>query len=237
MSRSGTSLTTSIVASLLRSGQLSDQTWRGEAAAYPTDRLNKRGYFERHDVVNLNYKTIYEATGEPWIRFPAGFAAHPTLLNFTDSAQARTKRANFVAAASKILREMDVHAPWVLKDVRFGRTLPLWWPLLRQPVCIIPYRHPLEVAESSKLHSVRLWENYITAALTSTQALGCPTVLISYAQWLDPTSAQAQLTRLNNFLRCAQVCSRHCGAAAPRFIYSPRLVLPLPCAAAGERYR
>lgn len=66
------------------------------------------------------------------------------------------------------------------------------------------------MAASSLLHSVTLWENYLTAALTSTRAMGCPTMLVSYADWLEPAAAKAQLESLFSFLRCAhvQVCVR-----------------------------
>lgn len=208
MSRSGTSLTTSIIAALLRRGGDIDSSWRGSADAYPTDRRNRNGYFERADAVALNYKYVYDLTGSVWTHFPDDYAAHPHLLNFSAPGLA-SKRVAFQSRAASIVSDMEKHAPWVLKDVRFARTLPLWWPLLREPVCIIPYRHPLEVAASSLLHSVALWENYMTAALTSTRAMGCPTMLVSYADWLEPTAAKAQLESLYGFLRCAhvQVCA------------------------------
>lgn len=139
MSRSGTSLTTSIIAALLRQGTDIDSTWRGGAAAYPTDRRNRNGYFERADAVALNYKYVQDLSGSAWTHFPVDFAAHPQLLNFSAPGLS-AKRADFQSRAAAIVSDMEKHAPWVLKDVRFARTLPLWWPILREPVCIIPYR-------------------------------------------------------------------------------------------------
>mmetsp|Transcript_10886 Transcript_10886/g.35070 ORF Transcript_10886/g.35070 Transcript_10886/m.35070 type:complete len:302 (-) Transcript_10886:384-1289(-) len=224
MSRSGTSLTTSIIAALLRQGGDIDSSWRGSADAYPTDRRNRNGYFERADAVALNYKYVYDLTGSVWTHFPDDYAAHPHLLNFSAPGLA-SKRVAFQSRAASIVSDMEKHAPWVLKDVRFARTLPLWWPLLREPVCIIPYRHPLEVAASSLLHSVALWENYMTAALTSTRAMGCPTMLVSYADWLEPTAAKAQLESLYGFLRCAHVQIGEQRQAAPTEVLD-RLVRP-----------
>jgi hypothetical protein len=212
MSRSGTSLTTSIIAALLRQGGHVDSSWRGGAGAYPTDRHNRNGYFERADAVALNYKYVFELTGRAWTQFPDDYAAFPHLLNFSAPGLS-SKGAGFRSRAAAIVSDMEKHAPWVLKDVRFARTLPLWWPLLREPLCIIPYRHPLEVAASSQLHSITLWENYMTAALASVKALGCPTMLVSYADWLEPAAARAQFESLYNFLRCAHVQVR---AIAPR---------------------
>ena len=98
--------------------------------------------------------------GHPWTQFPAGFASRPTLLDWGAKNQSAARR-RFEHEASRILDDMTSHAPgaaraWVLKDARFARTLPLWWPKLSRPVCIIPYRHPAEVASSSILRSVAL---------------------------------------------------------------------------------
>jgi hypothetical protein len=189
MARSGTSLTTSIIADMLLRNGSSDVVWRGGAPAYPVDKRNPHGYFERADVVALNYKYVRELTGASWATFPHGYAAGPALLNFSSAAASQTRRG-FEKSAFAILQDMELHAPWVLKDVRFARTLPLWWPLLSAPVCVIPYRHPLEVAASSRLHSVSLWENYVVSALASARATNCPTLLVSYAKWLEPVAAQ-----------------------------------------------
>ncbi|EOD21254.1 hypothetical protein EMIHUDRAFT_241442 [Emiliania huxleyi CCMP1516] len=64
MSRSGSSLTTSIIAAMLRNGSRSDETaWRGLGRALPSDSANPGGYYEREDVVRLNYATISSVTG------------------------------------------------------------------------------------------------------------------------------------------------------------------------------
>jgi len=91
-------------------------------------------------------------------------------------------------------------APWVLKDVRFARTLPLWWPLLSRPLCIIPFRHPVEVADSSVTQSISIWENYMVSALTASARLNCPVHLVSYDRWLH--DARAQFASLHEFMRC-----------------------------------
>lgn len=166
MSRSGSSLTTSIIAAMLRNGSRSDETaWRGLGRALPSDSANPGGYYEREDVVRLNYATISSVTGAGWTSFRPDHLLRPAALNA--SWRAPSGRAKFEASARAILGDMDHHAPWVLKDVRFARTLPVWRPLLRRPLCVIPYRHPGEVASSSRLRSVRLWEEYVMSALTA----------------------------------------------------------------------
>lgn len=203
MSRSGTSLTTSIVASVLHND--SDAAWRGGAAPLPTDQHNTLGYFERQDVVQLNYRTL-GVLGQPWTEFPRGFAARPRALNWT--AAARPRRESFEGSARRIVADMEAHAPYVLKDVRFARTLPLWRPLLRGGLaCVIPVRDPAEVAQSSRVRGdrVAVWRNYVLAALVSARAVGCPTMLVDFERWLSPGPAEAQLRELHAFLRCANV--------------------------------
>ena len=149
MSRSGTSLATSLVAAMLGGG---DASWRGpNGAAYPTDGRNRLGYFERRDVVALNYEVLRGLSGS-WTRFPMGFASRPVALNF--SAANGQKRVTFERNARAIVADMASRgAPFVLKDVRLARTLPLWEPLLRARslnlACILPFRHPFEVERSS----------------------------------------------------------------------------------------
>lgn len=206
MSRSGTSLTTSMMSALLGGAA---EVWRGSGAPYPADRANPGGYFERQDVVRLNYDAL-RALGTPWHAFPSGFEDRPAPLHAANGS------ARFNAAARAIVADMGAHAhaargrAAVLKDVRFARTLPLWWPLLPRPlrplVCVVPIRHPAEVVDSSMLHSVVVWRNYMLSALVTARALGCPTALVPYDRWLHPNgSAERQLSALHAFLRCAGI--------------------------------
>ena len=209
MSRSGTSLTTSIITKLLNPGGGDEKTvYMGSGAPYPADHANPNGYYERRDVISLDYGTLRTIEKGAWYNFPPGFAQHPTLLNYSGSPSlAAHQRRAFEEKAVPILADMDKRQPWVLKDVRFARMLPLWWPLLTSgAVCVIPYRNPLDVAASSILHSTRVWENYMSAALATTAALGCPTALVSYHDWTSGDArARRQLAGLHAFLRCAGV--------------------------------
>ena len=219
MSRSGTSLTTSIVAAVLGGPARPAATWRGTGPAYPRDsRTSAAGYFERQDLVSLNYATLRQL-GLSWTRFPPNYAEHPKVQGWGRHNNSDVRR-RFEARAASIIEDMSSSRtpyPWVLKDVRFARTLPLWSPMLSQPVCIIPYRHPVEVASSSIMGSVSLWESYNVAALTSARAVGCPTLLLPYDGWMQPEAAAAQLQTLLDFLSCAGV-----GGLAPQ---SPAAVL------------
>eukprot|EP00965_Chrysotila_dentata_P234151 6200013-Pleurochrysis_carterae.AAC.1 len=77
MSRSGTSLTASLVASLLSScADGSPKCWRGSAAALPTDKQNPLGYFERNDVILLNYVVLQQLKSS-WTTFPDDYLTNP----------------------------------------------------------------------------------------------------------------------------------------------------------------
>ena len=195
--------------------------WRGQSAAYPTDARNRLGYFERRDVVRLNYDTLRDIVGQAgWTQFASDFAAHPAILNFSAGldrsrrAAAGLKRAKFDARARPILADMaSRRAPFVLKDVRFSRTLPLWAPLLRERAfgltlaCVVPFRHPFEVEHSSITGGDRiaLWRHYMLSALTSARSV-CGTdrtFLVEYNAWFDAKRAAAQHAALLSFLQCA----------------------------------
>ena len=256
MSRSGTSLATSLVASLL--GDRSPAVWRGSGPSYPTDNRNRLGYFERHDLVRLNYDVLRSLSGS-WTHFPPGFAQQPAALNFSDAGVASgaaaaaahprglldllrsasgggsssssrsssssssgrsrggiargsagggsaggatsaraSRRAAFEARAEPIVADMARRGvPFVLKDVRFARTLPLWAPLLRahtrRLACVIPFRHPAEVERSSITGGDRilLWRHYLLAALGALHtAAACPCACPCASSLYPATRAQ-----------------------------------------------
>lgn len=163
-------------------------------------------------VPQLNYEAL-RTLGLPWVNFPSVFAERPVALSAANAT------ARFRALAAHIISDMDSSRglrPWVLKDVRFARTLPLWHPLLhRRPIaCLVPLRHPVEVASSSRMRSLdrlQLWRNYLISALVSARAIDCPTMLVPYAGWVgDGSNGSAvrlskQVARLHRFLSCAGI--------------------------------
>lgn len=206
MTRSGTSLATSIIAALLGGDA---RTWRGSGQPYPTDTHNVFGYFERDDVVRLNYKVL-QWLGISWTSFQPGFHLRPHAINLSTAWHGlRAARAQFESEAERIAADMAHHSPFVLKDARFARTAPLWAPVLASKArlaCVIPFRHPAEVALSSRaaaspLSRMRLWQSYILSALASAHAMRCPLLLLDYARWFNSSASRAaQLLELRRFL-------------------------------------
>ena len=157
----------------------------------------------------LNYRTL-SGLRMSWPRFAPSFAERPRVLTAANAS------VSFRADATRIVADMRAQAgaerAWVLKDVRFARTLPLWHQVLRPHLaCIIPIRHPSEVAASSRMRStdrLKLWRNYVISALASARSIGCPMLLVPYDQWLSSStnasaSAAVQLETLHRFLKCA----------------------------------
>ena len=55
----------------------------GSGAPYPADHANPNGYYERRDVISLDYGTLRTIEKGAWYNFPPGFAQRPTLLNYS----------------------------------------------------------------------------------------------------------------------------------------------------------
>jgi len=181
MSRSGTSLTTSLIAAM-------GANWVGSSLAFTRNmaQLNPKGFFERADVIRLNYHDLGSYLGIDW--------KDPSTVG--TMTEANESKFNYVAR--RIVEDMDKHVPWVLKDPRFCILLPYWIPLLKDPICVIVFRHPLEVKASAKMKDpVRLWEIYTVSAIKKSSKL-CPNriIFVSHASLLRNTIyASRELSR------------------------------------------
>ena len=123
MSRSGSSLTSSLVSEVLLGR--TPQSWRGSGAPLPADGANPLGYYERRDVVSLNYELI-RALGHPhWSSFAPTHARCPSTPNLTHTLASTSKWPTLEARMRAIVDDMNTFSPWLLKDVRF-RSCWLW---------------------------------------------------------------------------------------------------------------
>jgi|GEM_PF-1685648 len=136
---------------------------------------NEKGFWERRDVKELN-DNLLEKLGFNWNTI-ASFNQEELIKN-DELAELRDQ-------AKRIVFHMDTHRPWIMKDPRLCLTLPFWLPFLEVPVCVFPYRFPIEIAKSlqardsfSLIFSIALWEKYTIEALRSTQSL--PKICVSY---------------------------------------------------------
>ena len=167
MHRSGTLLLTSI---LVKMG-----CYPGPAVG-PADRWNAGGYWEHPGVLQLDMD-LFKALGANW--YDVG-QVHPNRLE-------AAVRRGLEDRAVEIVRELDDHRPWVIKDPRLCVLFPFWRPLLQQPIALLIHRDPVSIARSLSardgfplLFGIALWEHHIRSALAATA--GLPRILVSHRE-------------------------------------------------------
>lgn len=179
MHRSGTSAATQLLA-LAGCGLPKD--------VVPADDHNQRGYFEPWRVAVFNDERLRAATSawdDPFA-FPYREAADP------QAWQAR--------AAQLLAGQFDLDSAPLLKDPRISVLMPMWRPVLERaglsPLCVIPVRHPLEVAGSLAKRdgfvtekSLLVWCAYMLAA--EAYSRGLPRVFVPYDALIQDWRRQA----------------------------------------------
>ncbi len=179
MHRSGTSAVTRLLA-LAGCGLPKDLV--------PADDHNARGYFEPWRVAVFNSERL-RAAGGAWDD-PFGFPYRPLPDDETWRAQ----------AATLLTEQFDLESAPLLKDPRLALLMPLWRPVFEgaglSPLCVIPVRHPLDVARSLQTRdgfvgekSILLWCAYMLAAEAYSRDL--PRVFVSYDALLTDWRTQA----------------------------------------------
>ncbi|MGZ5492264.1 MAG: hypothetical protein ACXW3E_01520 [Thermoanaerobaculia bacterium] len=167
MHRSGTSLVTRLLNSM--------GCYAGEEheLAAP-DAFNPTGYWEHRDVWALD-EEILAALDASWL--------DPVQADLGRLSE-ESRRA-FVARAREIVRALDDHGSFVIKDPRMSILFPIWREALDRPLCVLVWREPAAVARSLERRDglplvlgLALWEEYTRAMLASTT--GLPRLLVSY---------------------------------------------------------
>lgn len=185
MHRSGTSALTEL---LQRMG-----LWAGEEEDFPlADDHNQTGYWEHRGVWSVD-EAILQALGASWCEVAA-----LDLSRLEEGVRARLRER-----AREIVRDLDRHGSWVIKDPRLCLLFPFWREVLEHPFCILIHREPLPVARSLAArdgfpipYGIALWEKHTLEALASTR--GLPRVLISHRDLL--ANPEATLRRLHQHL-------------------------------------
>ncbi|MCV6636415.1 sulfotransferase [Candidatus Albibeggiatoa sp. nov. NOAA] len=167
MHRSGTS----VVAGLLN---LMGAYFAPDDVALPADMTNPKGYWERKDVIIAN-KILMESMGATWHQVSQWD------INQITAAQ----KSQFQQQIEPIINNLNQHQHWLLKDPRLCLTLPLWQPYFNNPVYVVVYRSPIQIAQSLHkrnqftLHTgLALWERHMLDGLNAIQ--NKPTVLVSF---------------------------------------------------------
>ena len=183
MHRSGTSL----VARLLNAmGCYAGE----EHELSPPDVFNPTGYWEHRGVWALN-EEILATLDASWLE-----PERADLSRLSDPS-----RRAFVDRARTIVRALDEHGLWMVKDPRLAILFPIWREALDRPLCVLVWREPSAVARSLVSRDgiplalgLALWEEYTRAMLASTA--GLPRVSVSYqALVTDAIECVARLHR------------------------------------------
>lgn len=150
------------------------------------NEYNAKGYWE-HQELNVINESIFQELGNSWNN-PFNIQEK---LNSGWEPSASIKQRMEALLLSSELAEAPISG---LKDPRFSLFLPLWLPIFQKLNhaidCLIPYRHPQEVAESlfrrnnmHFLHTEWLWNTYNLAAEASSRNIN--RAWISHKQLLE----------------------------------------------------
>jgi hypothetical protein len=213
MHRSGTSVLTGLLRLL--------GLWAGAEDDFPpADDHNRAGYWEHRGVWSVD-EEILQALGASWSEI-----ADLDLSRLDESLRAR-----FRERAREVVRDLDRHGSWVVKDPRLCLLFPFWREVLEHPFCVLIYREPLPVARSlaardgiSIPYGIALWERYTREALASTR--GLPRLLISHRELMaDPAAILHRLHGHLVQLEGPQLARLHLPAAEEiRAVVDPALV-------------
>ena len=151
---------------------------------------NPKGFWEQMPVRNLN-DYLLQSVGASWDN-PHDFSV--------DDLSEKT-RFTFFRLADRFISRLRGEAPWAIKDPRLSLTMNAWRPLLQDPVVLLVYRNPLEVARSLQArnslpedYGLALWEKYVVEALSS--SAGLPLVTVNYGDIISaPLETVQQLER------------------------------------------
>ncbi len=150
----------------------------------PASDRNERGYFESQTIWRYHEQLLEEA-GTSW-HDPSPF---PRDWFTTPAAD------DWVQRMAEAVRHEYGDAPaFVIKDPRLCRLLPFWLRVLEavgaEPRCVLPLRHPREVAASlarsegvSERHALLLWLDYLLSAERDSR--GLPRSFVLFASLLE----------------------------------------------------
>ncbi|MCZ7618792.1 MAG: hypothetical protein M5U32_10975 [Myxococcota bacterium] len=154
----------------------------------PAGDRNERGYFESQTIWRQHEALLAEA-GTSWYdpsSIPEAWFDTPAAADWTERL------------AEAVHHEFGDSPVLVLKDPRLCRLLPLWRRVLAavdaEPRCILPLRHPSEVAASlshsegiAERHALLLWLDYLLVAERTSRDVCRSFVLFDdlLADWRD----------------------------------------------------
>jgi hypothetical protein len=156
----------------------------------PPDVFNPTGYWEHRGVWSIN-EEILATLDATWLE-----PARADLARLSDAS-----RRAFVDRVRTVVRTLDEHGSWMVKDPRLAILFPIWREALDRPICVLVWREPSAVARSLAARDglplvlgLALWDEYTRAMVAST--IGLPRVSVSYQALVsDPIGCASRLHR------------------------------------------
>jgi len=194
MHRSGTSVVTRLI-------NLMGVYFGSEELSTGANPENPKGFWERRDVRDENDAVLWSSGADWW-----------KVADFSLEQVPAGARKRFARNVPKIVRDLEAHRPWVVKEPRLCLLLPMWLRYAENPVCVLVNRSPIQVAHSLEHRNqfplpvgIALWERYVLDSLAA--STGLPRILVSYEQIMaDP---DAQVDRLLAELTTAGIDGLH----------------------------
>lgn len=177
MHRSGTSALTGVLGLLGAS--------HGSEVTKPSPKENPKGFFENVAVQALNKKILADF-GSKWDDYAFRIEDHKT-----------SSLEKYIEQAKKILTdEFKYVSTFAIKDPRMSLLFPIWEKAsLESDIdirIVVPYRHPIEVAESLRKRNsfslekgILLWSNYMISILSYSK--GYKTLYFNFDELLYET--------------------------------------------------
>lgn len=185
MHRSGTSALTGALA-----GMGCFVGFEGELTS--ASHENPNGFFERRDLRTICDALLFSADADWW-----------KVSSFETDAISLRVRAEQQKAFASVVEKMAAAAGdqegWCIKEPRLCLLLPVLEGDLTRPLCLIPFRNPIEVARSLRQRNgfplaagAALWESYIVSALQ--HSAHHPRAFVDYAALVqDPRAVLFRL--------------------------------------------
>jgi hypothetical protein len=190
MHRSGTSVVTRLIT-------LMGANFGSESLNTGANPENPTGFWERRDVRFENDAVLRSAHADWW-----------KVADFNLDQVPGDASERFDANVQKIVHDLDIDRPWVIKEPRLCLLFPMWRRHVEKPVCVLVHRSPIQIAYSLERRngfplsfSVALWERYVLDSLSA--SAGLPRILVTYEQIMADPVGQAD--RLFHDLKSAGV--------------------------------
>lgn len=182
--------------------------------------VNERGFWEHDDVVDVHQRMA-------WALRYAWDDVRPLPENWWVSDSIQPYREELIATLRRDFAGVPL---WAVKDPRICRLLPLWLEIMDELACeplfIIVYRHPLEVARSlerrdhfSSEKSALLWIDHNLSVERWTRDR--PRVFVAFDELFDDVGAAVD--RISSTLNCSWPLPLDKAIPKVRAFLAPRL--------------